>query len=182
MSFDGSGGRPPAGIDAAGRPLPFGLTERQHKFCVAYLANGGNQKEAAIQAGYRGSQISMTASRLMQNRKVVSFLKDKATDAASEGKCLSKEETLARLTHEALKAQADNSRVQALSLLARYHGLLTDRLEVEEKRASSPAGMLATLRAVLTALVPPELLPIALENARKQFGIEDEELDEPTQH
>lgn len=55
-------------------PHPSGLTDRQRLFCHAYANNGGNGKQAAIEAGYSEHTAEQQASRALRNVKVRAYL------------------------------------------------------------------------------------------------------------
>ena len=55
------------------------LSDRHKAFCIEYLANGFNGKQAAIKAGYSEISATSTASEILTYPNVRSFL-DKSVD------------------------------------------------------------------------------------------------------
>ena len=49
------------------------LTERQKRFVMEYLRNGGNGQEAAIAAGYSKRSAASQASRMLNDAKVCAY-------------------------------------------------------------------------------------------------------------
>ena len=60
----------------AERPLDSPLTSRQEAFCQAYVANGGNGTQAAIDAEYSVAGASVQASRMLRNAKVIARVRE----------------------------------------------------------------------------------------------------------
>jgi phage terminase small subunit len=60
----------PAVIDVETRRFPH-LTVMQEAFVAAYVANGGKRIPAAKAAGYKGSGLHVTVSRLMHNTNIL---------------------------------------------------------------------------------------------------------------
>lgn len=56
--------------------MPQALTDRQRKFCEAYVLNGGNGTAAAREAGYSGTDavLAVTATRTLGASKVRQYL------------------------------------------------------------------------------------------------------------
>ena len=50
-----------------------GLNDRQKRFVLEYLRNGGNGTEAAIAAGYSAKSAAVQASRLLNDDKVLAY-------------------------------------------------------------------------------------------------------------
>ena len=55
-----------------------GLTERQRRFVLEYLRNGGNGTEAAISAGYSPKAAAVQASRLLSDDKILAYKRAQA--------------------------------------------------------------------------------------------------------
>ncbi|HEY4000532.1 MAG TPA: terminase small subunit [Candidatus Xenobia bacterium] len=68
--------------DSGGTPPGSGLNSRQRMFVGAYVANGGNAKQAAIKAGYSEHTADRIGSRLLKNVEV------KAAIDAAQGRVL----------------------------------------------------------------------------------------------
>lgn len=131
---------PPAG--------PSALNARQERFVREYLVDS-NGKQAAIRAGYSAATAEQCASRLLRNRKVAEAI------AARRGVMLGKLDISAERVLEGIGEIAfapkplagDDAapeaggvsdalppwpvRMKALETLARYHGLLTDKVQHE---------------------------------------------------
>jgi len=58
----------------AKKRLPKNLNERQRSFCLHYLKNGWNAKQAAISAGYSELNAESIGCRLSRNIKVASYI------------------------------------------------------------------------------------------------------------
>jgi len=56
------------------------LTERQAAFVDAYVSNGGNALQAAVEAGYSKTSAKQEGSRLLRNPKVAQALARAAAD------------------------------------------------------------------------------------------------------
>lgn len=54
------------------------LNERQKRFVMEYLRNGGNGQEAAIAAGYSAKGAAVQASRLLSDDKVLAYKRAQA--------------------------------------------------------------------------------------------------------
>lgn len=54
------------------------LNERQRKFVMEYLRNGGNGTEAAIAAGYSPRSAAVQASRMLTDDKVLAYKRAQA--------------------------------------------------------------------------------------------------------
>jgi Phage terminase, small subunit len=54
------------------------LNERQKKFVMEYLRNGGNGTEAAIAAGYSPKSAAVQASRMLNDDKVLAYKRAQA--------------------------------------------------------------------------------------------------------
>jgi phage terminase small subunit len=61
---------------------PHGLTDQQDRFCMEYVANGGNATQAYISAGYSESTAEQASSRLLTNVKVQERVKELQTSVA----------------------------------------------------------------------------------------------------
>ncbi|MBO7668329.1 MAG: terminase small subunit [Firmicutes bacterium] len=57
-----------------------GLTDRQERFVLEYLRNGGNGTEAANAAGYSAKSAAVQASRLLTDAKVLAYKRAQARE------------------------------------------------------------------------------------------------------
>lgn len=60
-----------------------GLNDRQRRFCQAYATNGGNGRQAAIDAGYSPKTAKEQAARLLTNVNIVRYIRQLQDRAAS---------------------------------------------------------------------------------------------------
>lgn len=56
----------------------MGLTEKQRRFCDAYLANGCNATQAAIEAGYSKKTAYSQGQRMLKNVEVSRYIQDQS--------------------------------------------------------------------------------------------------------
>ena len=113
------------------------LTPKQQAFVHGYIVNGN--ASASYRSAYNTSRmkpetVSRTAYDLLNNRKIAARIEELQAEARKRH-----EVTMDSLTKEAFKAievainngQA-SAYVSALTLVAKMHGLLTDRQEVKQ--------------------------------------------------
>jgi hypothetical protein len=180
----GSTGRPGRGFNPDGTPYPCAMTEKQWAFISTYLANGRNGAAAARAAGYAGNNKHLTsrAAKLLSGKKIRKYLEDQAKEAALQGKCLSPDQVLEGLSREAIKGENGHIRVSAFQVLAKYHGLLVEKVEDVTKRPEDAAALLRSLAAALRGAVPGDRAQQAIETLAEAFGMNSEDLNEPTTH
>ena len=110
------------------------LTARQEEFCRRFHANGGNAKQAYIEAGYQSKTDAAAeagGSRLMSRPDVKQRIDAmRAHGAAATG--VTVERLTAELYDERAKAPRPGDRIRALELVGRLHGLFVDRAKVEK--------------------------------------------------
>ena len=152
-------GQTPA-LQAPARPgrgptLPNGLTIKQEGFALA-VAGGANLTEAYRQhyatdgmadatvwrQAWATSRLPKVAARVEQERA-------RQMDTELHDAERARAWALERLKLEATKAETDGSRVRAIELVMRHHGLLTDRLAVQDVTERSAAEIRAALEARL---------------------------------
>jgi hypothetical protein len=125
-----------------------GLNPRQEAFAKR-LAEGASQRAAYLAAGYdgRGKTADEAASQLSRNLKV------KTRVAELQAKAAQKHEiTMERLTRDllfirdnALRTDQNAAAVAALALIAKMHGFITDKAQIDvvhHKPARLPAKQL----------------------------------------
>ncbi len=154
----------PAELPASVLALP----DRQRRFVIEYLANGGNAVAAATEAGYKGAYSTRAEQghRLLKSAKITRALSDLTTQQLAP-KIGSARWVLKRLEEEASDANAfAPNKTRALDLLGKYLGLQRDptqtallEAQIEEKRV-----ILAERRLAL------EEKKIALEKARLELA------------
>ena len=116
-------------MDETTRPL----TAKQQQFCREYLIDM-NAAAAARRAGYSKHTAEQQGSRLLSNAKVFAEIQRQIESRAE------RVEVDADYVVENLRAivedqgGAASSRVQALGLLARHLGMLTDKLDINDQR------------------------------------------------
>jgi len=108
------------------------LNERRKKFIAAYLITL-NASEAARQAGYRG-RANTIGQRLLTNDDIRAAI-SKALNERAEADRDSVKARVLSLWHEVSQDGQNNlrDRLKASELLAKYAGLLTERVEVTGK-------------------------------------------------
>lgn len=115
----------------------WGLSELQERFCRA-IVSGMNQRDAYIEAGYKTTTDGATdanASRLISNAKVVAriaelrkpLVKKMEITLESVTKMLLADRKLARVNKQSSAA------VAAAMGIAKLHGMIVDKAEVEDK-------------------------------------------------
>jgi phage terminase small subunit len=119
--------------DMAKAPVKFSkLPAKRKKFCIEYLKTL-NASEAARRAGY-ATRADVAGARLMVNASIREYISQKLNDAmASE-----KDSIKARIINLWSQVSSDSElnmrdRLKASELMAKYAGLLTDRVELTGK-------------------------------------------------
>ena len=109
------------------------LNKRQEAFYQAYVAAGcQNAVAAARAAGYAEAGVAKRSFLLMQHPEIKARI-DKLKKRADDQAILSANETLVKISEEAQNMESNSaSRIKALELMAKYHGLLIERKEVGE--------------------------------------------------
>jgi hypothetical protein len=136
-----------------------GLNPRQERFCQA-IVEGKPASRAYVEAGYSTRSPDQEASNLVRNPKVASRL------AELQAKAVQKHEiTMERLTEDLLGVYADarkngqySAAVAAHALIARMHGFVVDRAQVDivhHKPARLPTRKLELTEAEWLRLYSP---------------------------
>jgi phage terminase small subunit len=134
------------------------MTAKQKRFCDEYLISL-NATQAAIKAGYTEKYAHTNATKLLQNTTVKQYLADRMAEKESE-LIASQDEVLRYLTavmrgeeqdevmnvnpmgeleKNEIKRQANQ--IKAAETLAKYHGLLTEKVELSGKVENPLAGL-----------------------------------------
>jgi len=175
-----------AGKVKAGRgpTLPSGLTVKQEGFALA-VAAGANLTEAYRQhyatdgmadatvwkQAWETSRLPKVAGRIEQER---ARLADTELHDAERARAWA----LERLRLEATKAETDGSRVRAIELVMRHHGLLTDRLAVRDETERTAAEIRAALEARLVERIGVTITAEAETLEPDDDDLADDELGE----
>lgn len=124
------------------------LTPKQQAFADAYLANGMNATQAAIEAGYSKRTAESQGSRLLRNVKVRDHIKERM-DALTEARIVTGNEVLAFLSdvmcgnlEETCVMPCEGgvmekgyvsqrNQIKAAELLGKAHGLFTQGVRHE---------------------------------------------------
>ena len=107
------------------------LTPRQERFAREYIVDR-NGAQAAIRAGYSAKGASQQGSKLLALDKVRARV-DELSKVAVSKTDMTVEWVLQNLRREALDAESNaGSRVRALELIGKYHGMFVDRVETRE--------------------------------------------------
>lgn len=114
-------------------PVKFSkLPEKRKKFCIEYLKTL-NASEAARRAGYK-SRADVAGSQLLVNPSIRSFISDKLNEAMAAEKDSIKARILSLWSE--VSGNTENTmrdRLKASELMAKYAGLLTERVELTGK-------------------------------------------------
>lgn len=134
------------------------MTAKQKRFCDEYLISL-NATQAAIKAGYTDKYANTNVTKLLQNTTIKQYLADRMAEKESE-LIASQDEVLRYLTavmrgeeqdevmnvnpmgeleKNEIKRQANQ--IKAAETLAKYHGLLTDKVELSGKVENPLAGL-----------------------------------------
>lgn len=129
------------------------LTERQKRFVLEYLSNGGNGTEAAVAAGYSRKSAAAQASRLLNDAKVIAFRQAQARQIYKNlglspekigldlyeifKRCMAAEPHMS-WNYETHQLEPDGTYVfdskgatRALELLGKMEGIFRERVELE---------------------------------------------------
>ena len=124
------------------------LTSKRKAFCDAYLANGMNATQAALEAGYSPRTAKSQGSRLLTFVDVQEYIRER-TEARVKERIASGDEVLAFLSdvmcgHEketqvvvtecgvdTVGFISQRNQIKAAEVLAKCHGLTTQRIEHE---------------------------------------------------
>lgn len=98
------------------------ITPKQQAFIEFYVANGGNGRQAALQAGYAEKSAHVTACELLKMDKIKKRL-EPTKDKQNERVGLDADWIITRLMNEATNAPSDATRVRALELLGKQQGI-----------------------------------------------------------
>lgn len=138
-----------------GPTLPSGLTAKQELFS-RLVAAGENLTEAYRQSydssGMSDATLWKRAWELSRTGKVAAMIdqeRARLADTELHDAERARAWALERLKLEATRAETDGSRVRAIELVMRHHGLLTDRLAVQDVTERSAAEIRAALEARL---------------------------------
>lgn len=138
-----------------GPTLPSGLTAKQELFS-RLVAAGENLTEAYRQAydasGMADATLWKRAWELSRTGKVAGMIeaeRARLADTELHDTERARAWALERLKLEATKAETDGSRVRAIELVMRHHGLLTDRVVTQDVTERSAAEIRAALEARL---------------------------------
>lgn len=111
------------------------LTAKQEMFCQHYVATNNGAKSAKL-AGYKGDNVSVSASRLLSNAKIqrrINHLREKELRKIN----IDKSDTLTWIVDMANPVNEykynPNVRLKALEMLGKAQGLFIDRKEVTQE-------------------------------------------------
>lgn len=134
------------------------MTAKQQRFCDEYLISL-NATQAAIKSGYSEKYAGENADKLLKNTKVKEYISERMAEKESE-LIASQDEVLRYLTAvmrgeemdetlsvnpmgelEKNKVRRQANQIKAAETLAKYHGLLTDKLAVTGKIENPLSGL-----------------------------------------
>ena len=128
------------------KPKRHGLTPRQRRFVSAYLVSL-NGSEAVRKAGYKGGQPDVAAQWYLTHPKVKSSISERLSAILGAEADTIRHRVIAELKKEAFETDTiitmqtgdtssdryNPAKMKALELLAKYGGLLTDKIEITGK-------------------------------------------------
>ena len=106
------------------------MTVKQAKFSQLYASNGGNGRQAAIEAGHPPRSAQQIASENLL-KPVVAGAIDGYRASAIKSINIDRDRVLAGLLQEATEADRASDRISAWTALAKILGLMVDRHRVE---------------------------------------------------
>lgn len=122
-----------------------GLTRKQKAFCENYIANGGNARKAAIDAGYKPNSAKEIGAENLTKPLIAAYIKELSTPT-EEKRIASADDVLCYLSmvieakRKELKGEgpvmvktADANK--AADLLGKFHGLYVERIKVDDDSA-----------------------------------------------
>lgn len=119
------------------------ITPKQQRFIAAYIANGGNGTQAAIEAGYAPRSAAVTASEMLKMEKIRKRLDGQKTEQLDR-LALSADWVTSRLMTLADDADSDATKVRALETLGKVLGIYApDKKQIDANVNSG--DFLATL-------------------------------------
>ena len=114
------------------------MTLKQRLFVDAYLGPGaGNATEAARRAGYRGDDgtLAQVGHENLKKPEILAAVEARMQEAAMEtDEVLAELSKIARM--DATSSSALSSKVRALEILAKIHGMMSDKLNLNLDRAT----------------------------------------------
>ena len=110
----------------------FGLNLRQRAFVDAYVANGGNGRDAARLAGYSEKACLQTASTLLTKPNVSEAIRTLRPKPKAATIKISKDDIIQRLLKEADEGETSNARTTALMGIAKIEGMIVDKNETKQ--------------------------------------------------
>jgi len=134
------------------------LTLRQRLFAMAYVANGGNGTQAAIEAGYGEDGAAVRASENVRNRNVATEI-ERISEERLTAMGITADYVLSEIhaNHRSAKvAEKWSDSTRALELLGKHLKMFTDRTE-----HGGEVDINATVRRI--AVPKKDLLPEAGE-------------------
>ena len=118
------------------------VTPKQQRFVAAYIANGGNGTQAAIEAGYAPRSAAPTACEMLKMSKIRVRLEGEKT-AQLDRLALSGDWVTSRLMTMADQADSDAAKVRSLELLGKVVGIFAP--DKKDITVNQTGDFLATL-------------------------------------
>lgn len=124
------------------------LTPKQKAFCDAYIANKGNATQAAIEAGYSRRTARTIGAQNLSKLNIQEYIRQR-TEAIEESLVARGDEVLKYLTEvmrgedqeqsvvvydggvSVIEHTDQRNRIKAAELLAKFHGLMSQKVEHE---------------------------------------------------
>lgn len=119
------------------------LTPKQKAFCEIYAKNGGNAKQAAIDAGYSEKTAAEQASRLLINVNVLEYIRE--LSAPKENKRIADATEVKEFWSSIMRDDMEKTsdRLKASELLGKSAAMFIDRVETKEINAAEELKNLA---------------------------------------
>lgn len=122
-----------------------GLTRKQKAFCENYIANGGNARKAAIDAGYKPNSAKEIGAENLTKPLIAAYIKELSTPT-EEKRIASADDVLSYLSMviEAKRKELEGDGPfivktadanKAADLLGKFHGLYVERIKVDDDSA-----------------------------------------------
>lgn len=106
------------------------LTEKQKKFCDAYLLNNGNATQAAITAGYSENTASETGYENLNKPHLADYIQERTKKASNSriADIIERKELLTKFMRGEEETD-DKGRLKALETLGKMEGDFVERVE-----------------------------------------------------
>lgn len=120
------------------------MTERQKKF-AEYYAQSGNTVQSAIKAGYSEAYANSTACKMLENARVVEYIKQ-LTEKAQTARIMTARERQALLSDMAKNSKnSPADRIRAIDTLNKMTGEYVAKIQAEVKTSEKLSDVFAQI-------------------------------------